>query len=71
MLPFDYNGSVCREMDTLMYQSSMAWHIQNMPGLRPSYKVVYDTAPWLRDMYVFQPLVEMVCESRNDCVDSR
>ena len=51
--------------------SGVAWHIENHPGLKPTFMKVYDTAPWIRDMYVFQPLVEMVCESRNNCVDSR
>ena len=64
-----YDNGVLDDDDIRNYQASIAWHIENHPGLKPTFIKVYDTAPWLRDMYVFQPLVEMVCESRNDCVD--
>ena len=66
-----YDNGVLGDDDIRNYQASMAWHIENHPGLKPTFMIVYDTAPWLRDMYVFQPLVEMVCESRKNCVDSR
>jgi hypothetical protein len=64
-----YDSGLLGDDDIQNYQSSVAWHIENHPGLKPAFMSIYDTAPWLRDMYVFQPLVEMVCESRNDCVD--
>ena len=64
-----YDNGLLSDDDIQNYQSSVAWHIENHPGLKPAFMVVYDTAPWIRDMYVFRPLVEMVCESRNDCVD--
>ena len=64
-----YDNGLLGDDDIQNYQSSVAWHIENHPGLKPAFMVVYDTAPWIRDMYVFRPLVEMVCESRNDCVD--
>ena len=66
-----YDNGVLGDDDIRNYQASVAWHIENHPGLKPTFMIVYDTAPWLRDMYVFQPLVEMVCESRKNCVDSR
>ena len=66
-----YDNGVLGDDDIRNYQASVAWHIENHPGLRPTFVKVYDTAPWLRDMYVFQPLVEMVCESRKNCEDSR
>ena len=66
-----YDNGVLDDDDIRNYQASVAWHIENHPGLRPTFMIVYDTAPWLRDMYVFQPLVQMVCESRNTCLDSR
>jgi hypothetical protein len=64
-----HDNGLLGDDDILMYQSSLAWHIENMPGLRPSYKVVYDTAPWLREMFVFQPLVELACGSKISCGD--
>lgn len=64
-----YDNGLLGEDDILMYQSSLAWHIENHPGLRPAFMVVYDTAPWLRDMYVFRPLVELANEFENDGVD--
>ena len=64
-----YDNGLLGGDDIQNYQSSVAWHIENHPGLKPAFMLVYDTAPWIRDMYVFQPLVEMVCESRDNCVD--
>ena len=64
-----HDNGLLGDDDILMYQSSLAWHIENMPGLKPSYKAIYDTAPWLRDMFVFQPLVELACGSRKSCGD--
>ena len=64
-----YDNGLLDDDDILMYQSSLAWHIENMPAMKPSYKVVYDTAPWLREMFVFQPLVELACGPEKDCVD--
>ena len=64
-----YDNGLLGDDDILMYQASMAWHIENHPGMRPAFINVYDTAPWLRDMFVFQPLVELACASRRDCVD--
>ena len=64
-----YDNGVLDDDDIRNYQASLAWHIENHPGLKPTFMKVYDTAPWLRDMYVFQPLVEMVCETRQDCAD--
>ena len=64
-----YDNGLLGEDDILMYQSSLAWHIENMPAMRPWYKVVYNTAPWLRDMFVFQPLVELACGSKTPCGD--
>ena len=64
-----YDNGLLGDDDIQNYQSSVAWHIENHPGLKPAFMTVYDTAPWIRDMYVFQPLVEMVCESRDDCLD--
>ena len=64
-----HDNGLLGDDDILMYQSSLAWHIENMPGMRPSYKVVYDTAPWLREMFVFQPLVQLACGSSSPCGD--
>ena len=64
-----YDNGLLGDDDILMYQSSMAWHIENMPAMRPWYKVVYNTAPWLRDMFVFQPLVELACGTPTPCGD--
>ena len=64
-----HDNGLLGDDDILMYQSSMAWHIENMPAMRPAYKVVYDTAPWLREMFVFQPLVELACGSKSSCGD--
>jgi len=52
-----------------MYQYSLAWHLENLPGLKPAYKAIYKTTPWIRDMYVFRPSIEISCESENDCID--
>jgi len=52
-----------------MYQSSLAWILEHRPGLRAEFKSIYDTVPWIRDMLVFQPLAEISCEVKNDCVD--
>jgi hypothetical protein len=62
-----YDNGLLGDDDILMYQSSLAWHIENHPGLRPAFKSVYDTAPWLRNMFVFQPLVELACGSEEEC----
>jgi hypothetical protein len=64
-----YDNGLLGDDDILMYQSSLTWHIENHPGLRPAFKSVYDTAPWLRDMFVFQPLVELACGSAEECDD--
>ena len=61
-----YDNGLLGDDDIQNYRASVAWHIDNHPVLKPAFMVVYDTAPWIRDMYVFQPLVEMVCESRNN-----
>jgi hypothetical protein len=65
-----YDNGLLGDDDILMYQASLAWHIENHPGLRPAFKIVYDTAPWLRDMFVFQPIVELACGPGSDCADS-
>jgi hypothetical protein len=54
-----YDNGLLSDNDIRMYQASMAWHIENHPGLRPAFIKVYDTAPWIRDMFVFEPLVEL------------
>ena len=51
-----HDTGVLGDDDIFMYQSSMAWHLENLPGLRPAYMSIFDTQPWLREMYVFQPL---------------
>ena len=53
-----HDNGVLGDDDILMYQSSMAWHLENLPGLRPAYVAIFDTQHWLRDMYVFQPLAK-------------
>ena len=63
-----YDNGLLGDDDILMYQSSLAWQIENLPGLKPAYRSIYETAPWIRDMYVFLPLLEISCESENDCV---
>ncbi len=65
---YDPNHSEYTDAQQAM-MSAVAWHIENMPAMRPWYKVVYNTAPWLRDMFVFQPLVELACGSRTPCGD--
>ena len=64
-----HDSGLLDDKDILMYRSSMAWHIENHPGLRPAFKTVYATAPWLRDMFVFEPLVELACGSKRVCGD--
>ena len=64
-----YDNGLLSDDDIQMYQSSVAWHIENMPGMRPGWRAVYNTAPWLREMYVFEPLVVFVCGSREPCGD--
>jgi len=64
-----HDSGLLGDDDIVMYQSSLAWHIENMPGLRPAYKAIYETAPWVRDMFVFQPLVELACGFESDCAD--
>jgi len=53
-----HDNGVLGDDDILMYQSSMAWHLENLPGLRTAYVTIFDTQPWLREMYVFQPLAK-------------
>lgn len=64
-----YDNGVLGDDDILMYQSSLAWHLESLPGLRPAYVTIYDNTPWLREMYVFQPLVELACGSESPCGD--
>ena len=54
-----HDNGLLGDDDIQMYQASVAWHIENHPGLRPAFINVYDTAPWIRDMFVFEPLVEL------------
>ena len=54
-----HDNGVLGDEDILMYQSSLAWHLENLPGLRRAYVTIYDTQPWLREMYVFQPLAKI------------
>jgi hypothetical protein len=80
---YDPNHSEYTDAQEAM-MSAVAWHFANlfwsaqraydngllgMPSMRPWYKVVYNTAPWLRDMFVFQPLVELACGSPTPCGD--
>jgi hypothetical protein len=64
-----YDNGVLGDDDILMYQLSLEWHLENLPGLRPAYLTLYDNTPWLREMYVFQPLVELACGSKRPCGD--
>jgi hypothetical protein len=64
-----YDSGLLSKEDIVMYRSSLAWHIENHPGLRPTFRKMYHTAPWIRDMFVFQPLVELDCEPESECVD--
>jgi len=64
-----YDSGLLGDDDILMYQSSLAWILAHRPGLRAGFMSIHDTVPWIRDMYVFQPLVEISCASKNDCVD--
>jgi hypothetical protein len=63
-----YDNGLLGDDDILMYQASVAWHLENHPGLLPEFKKVYDTAPWLREMLVFQPLHGISCEADRDCI---
>jgi hypothetical protein len=36
-----YDNGVLGDDDILMYQSSVAWHLENLPGLRPAYLTIY------------------------------
>jgi hypothetical protein len=54
-----YDAGLLGDDDIVLYQASLAWHLENHPGLRPAFIHVYETAPWTRDMFVFQPLVEL------------
>lgn len=54
-----HDNGLLGDDEILIYQSSVAWHIENHPGLRPALINVYNTAPWLREMFVFEPLVEL------------
>lgn len=64
-----YDNGLLDDDDIQMYQSSLAWHLENHPGLQPAFRTVYDTAPWIRDLYVFRPLVEISGESENERAD--
>ena len=64
-----YDSGLLSNDDILMYQSSLAWHIENHPGLRPTFRKMYHTAPWIRNMFVFQPLVDLTCESKSECIN--
>jgi len=64
-----YDSGLLGDDDILMYQSSLAWMLEYRPGLREGFISIHDTSPWIRDMYVFQPLADISCKSKNDCVD--
>ena len=59
-----YDNGVLGDDDIHMYQSSVAWHLENLPGLRPAYLTIYDNTPWVREMYVFEPLARLAAEDR-------
>lgn len=58
-----YDNGVLGDEDIFMYQASLAWHLENLPGLTSSYIRIFDTQPWLREMYVFQPLARAARDS--------
>jgi hypothetical protein len=64
-----YDSGLLSTDDILFYQSHLTWMLKYMPGLQAEFMNMYDTIPWVRSTYVFQPLVEFACESRNECVD--
>ena len=53
-----YDHGLLGDEDIRMYQASVQWHIENHPGMRPALISIYETTPWFRDMFVFEPLVE-------------
>ena len=57
-----HDNGLLGDDDIRRYRDFVQWHIDNHPGMRPAFLKVYDTAPWLRDMFVFQPLVELAEE---------
>ena len=58
-----HDNGVLGDDDILMYQASLAWHLENLPGLRTAYRRIFETTPWVREMYVFQPLARMASGS--------
>jgi len=64
-----YDNGLLGDHDILMYQSSLAWILENRPGPKPGFKTIYDTATWIRDIYVFDPLADISCKPLNNCVD--
>jgi hypothetical protein len=54
-----YDHGLLGDEDIRMYQASVQWHIENHPGMRPALISIYETTPWIREMFVFEPLVEL------------
>ena len=54
-----HDNGLLGDDDIRMYRASVAWHLENHPGMRPAFLEVYQTTPWFREMYVFEPLVEL------------
>jgi hypothetical protein len=54
-----HDNGLLGDDDIRMYQASVAWHLENLPGLRPAYVKIFDTTPWIQDMFVFAPLAEL------------
>ncbi len=59
-----YDNGILSLEDLAVYRSDLAWILKYMPGLVPGLINAYETLPSRQNVYVFEPLAELVAKSR-------
>lgn len=59
-----HDAGLLSDSDLLNARSDLEWSLNVMPGLTPELFEIYDQIPYMKGVYVFEPLAEMA-ERRN------
>lgn len=54
-----YDAGLLGESDIVNARSDMQWSLDILPGLRSEFLGIYDQIPYMKGVYVFEPLAEM------------
>lgn len=51
-----HDSGIISDQDLIIYQGHLQWMLDNMPGLIPELKVMYEANSVMKEVFVFEPL---------------